>query len=305
MTSASGDGWVEERIVRLPHGIELGCREAGPPQAPLVVFLHGFPEAAFVWDPVIERLSERFRCVAPNLRGYAGSSAPSEVEAYRARHLVADVASLVGVLRPDAPRAAAVVAHDWGGAVAWNLAALRPDVLARLVIVNAPPPATFLKALQTDPAQQAASAYMNDLVRPDAEQRLAADDFAALFEVFTRMGPAGAGWLTPAMRARYRAVWQQGLTGPLNWYRASPLRPPTADDASVLSLQLPEAVTRVTVPTKVIWGLADKALPPTLLDGLDVHVPDLQVVRLEGATHWVIHEYPARVAAEVAAFLDV
>ena len=90
------------------------------------------------------------------------------------------------------------MAHDWGGAVAWSLAALHPELLERLVIVNSPHPATFLRELRDNPAQQAASAYMNFLCRPDAEALLAADDFARLWPFFELMGasddlPADAG----------------------------------------------------------------------------------------------------------------
>jgi pimeloyl-ACP methyl ester carboxylesterase len=154
----------------LPHGITLSCRASGTAGAPLLVFLHGFPEAAFVWDELLQHFGGRYRCVAPNLRGYAGSSAPAEVEAYRAKHLVADIAALVDQLGGPL---AALIAHDWGGAVAWNFAVQHPDRLKRLVIVNSPHPATFLRGLQHDLQQQAASAYMNFLRRPDAPELLA------------------------------------------------------------------------------------------------------------------------------------
>ena len=153
---------IETFDAALPHGITLACRAAGPVDAPLVVFLHGFPEAAFAWDGMLRRFGGALRAVAPNLRGYAGSSAPAEVEAYRPKHLVADVAALVAHCNRAAGRAAdapleALVAHDWGGAVAWNLAAQQPRLLRRLVIVNSPHPAIFLRDLLASPAQQAAS----------------------------------------------------------------------------------------------------------------------------------------------------
>ena len=95
----------------LPHGITLSCRAAGDPALPRLVFLHGFPEAAFVWDEVMGALSQQFRCIAPNLRGYERSSAPAEIEAYRAKHLMTDVAALIAATG-DGPLAA-LVAHDW------------------------------------------------------------------------------------------------------------------------------------------------------------------------------------------------
>jgi len=292
---------IEARTIELPSGIRLSCRETGPKNAPLLVFLHGFPEAAFVWDDLMLRLADRWHCVAPNLRGYEQSSAPDEVEAYRAKHLVADISALIDIF---GAKLDALVAHDWGGAVAWNLAVQRPDAMRRLVIINSPHPATFLRGLQNDPGQQAASAYMNFLVRPDAEALLAENDFARLWPFFTNMGAAdparpGGGWLTEAVRDKYREVWSAGLRGGCNYYRASPLRPPTAGDDSVMSIRFaPEAVT-VHVPTLVLWAEDDMALPTSLLEGLEAYVPRMRLVRLPGATHWVIHEQPATIAAEI------
>ena len=106
----------------------------------------------------------------------------------------------------------------------------------------------------------------------------------------------GAVWLTDALRERYRAVWRLGLDGGLNYYRASPLRPPlTADDPIHSIVFAAEAVT-VRVPTTVLWGEADIALPPSLLDGLQAFVPQLEVHRLADATHWLVHERPSLVA---------
>ena len=288
----------------LPHGITLSCRAAGAPgdpgsAAPRVLLLHGFPEAAFAWDGVMQRLAGRARCVAPNLRGFERSSAPSPVEAYRARHLVADLEALIGQM---GGRVDLLVAHDWGGAIAWNLAAQRPGLIGRLLILNAPHPACFLRELRTNPAQQQASAYMNFLCRPDAEALLAANGHARMWPFLERMG--GGAWLTPALRAQYEAVWTRGLTGGLNYYRASPLRPPAPGGPDTLAaLELPDEAVTVRVPTTVMWGLDDQALLPALLDGLERWVPDLDVIRVPGASHWIVHERTELVAEQVARML--
>ena len=264
----------------------------------MLVFLHGFPEAAFAWDDLLAHFGQRFRCVAPNLRGYADSSSPVEVAAYRAKPLLADLVTLIEQL--GAPLEA-LVAHDWGGAIGWTLGIQRPELARRLVLINTPHPGAFLRDLQSDPAQQAASAYMTFLRRPDAEALLAENDFARLWPFFTRMG--GDAWLTDALREQYRAVWRQGLTGALNWYRASPLAPPTAADDPVLGLRLtPEQLT-VRVPTTLIWGEGDTALLPGLVTGLDAWVPQLHLVRVPDATHWIVHEQPGRVIQEIEAAL--
>lgn len=301
---------IQTRTVALPHGIHLNCRVCGEPGRPVLMFLHGFPEGAFVWDELLAHFADPahggYRCIAPNLRGYGGSSAPSDASAYRAKALVEDLHALIALetaASQPAGRLAALVAHDWGGALAWNLAATHPSLMERLIILNAPHPGTLLRELRRSPAQQAASAYMNFLIRPDAATLLAADDYRRLWAFFTPPGQHGApGWLTDAVRARYRAVWGQGLEGPLNYYRASPLRPP-GPEGSPLPATLPPALLHVPVPTRVLWGMNDPALLPGLLEGLDAYVPDLRIERLAGASHWLLHEAPQAVREYIAAQL--
>jgi pimeloyl-ACP methyl ester carboxylesterase len=295
----------------LPHGIDLSCRACGPADGRLLVFLHGFPEAAFVWDEMMRHFAQPahggYRCVAPNLRGYERSSAPAEVSAYRAKHLVQDVAALITEeCNAFGQPLSALVAHDWGGAVAWSVAALHPGLLQRLVIINSPHPATFLRELKHSAQQQAASAYMNFLARPDAPALLAADDFARLWPFFENMGATDGphAWLTPAVRDQYRAVWAQGLAGPCHYYAASPLRPATSDDPGATAVDLPDALCRVTVPTQVIWAQDDTALPPALTDGLAHWVPNLRLDRVDNATHWVVHEQPSVIMALIDSFLN-
>lgn len=285
----------------LPHGITLACRsQPGPGQdAPRVLYLHGFPEAAFIWDDVMQRLAPHAQGLAPNLRGFAGSSRPADVAAYRPKHLVADIVALIEAWGGPLDL---LVAHDWGGAVAWNLAAQHPMLMKQLLIINSPHPATFLRELRHSPAQQAASAYMNFLCRPDAAALLAADDFKRLWRLFGDMT-----WLTPALREQYRNVWGHagaGLEGALNYYRASPLRPALKADDLINTLVMPDDSVTVHVPTTVLWGEGDIALLPGLLQGLEHWVTLLQVQRVPAASHWVVHEQPALVAGVVQRLLQ-
>lgn len=286
----------------LPHGITLSCRASGERGRPVLMFLHGFPEAAFVWDELLEHFARPehggFRCVAPNLRGYELSSQPADVSAYRPKHLVQDIAALA---RIEGAPLACLVAHDWGGAVAWNFANQMPELTAKLAIVNSPHPGTFLKALQASEAQRAASAYMNFLVRPDAEDLLREDGYRRLFGFLTHSGPAP--WLTEELKAKYRAVWDQSLTGGLNYYRASPLRPPREGDAGATAITLPREMLTVDIPTLVLWGLQDTALLPELVEGLDDYVPRLTLHAVADASHWIVHEQPALVRQRLADFL--
>jgi len=302
----------------LPHGITLSCRACGEKGRPVLMFLHGFPEAAWVWDALLVYFSKPenggYRCVAPNLRGYERSSAPKDVKAYRAKYLVQDIVALIEAESGPTPLAA-LVAHDWGGAVAWSLVNQHPEQLDQLVIINSPHPGPLLKALQSHPAQQAASAYMNFLVQADAAAQLAANDFEGLFAFLTGQhataasptdglrAPTHPDWLTPEVKAQYRQVWQHGLQGGLNYYRASPLRPATAQDPGASGVQIPPEALRIDVPTLVLWAQDDVALLPCLTEGLDAYIADLKVVPIEHATHWVVHEQEARVRSEIAAFL--
>jgi epoxide hydrolase 4 len=298
---------VQTRLEPLPHGITLSVRSTGDRGRPVLMFLHGFPEAAFVWDALLEHFAKPenggYRCVAPNLRGFERSSTPTDVSAYRPKHLVQDIAALIAI---EGGVLDCLVAHDWGGAVAWNLANQRPDLMKKLAIVNSPHPGTFWRELCSNPKQQAASAYMNFLIRPDAERLLAENDYARLWAFFTSTfaDAPEAAWLTDAVKDRYRAVWNgpagsapgTGLKGGCNYYRASPLRPPTPEDPGAVGVTLPPDMLTVKLPTLVIWAMEDRALPPELIDGLDAYIPDLTLHRVERATHWIVHEQPALVA---------
>ena len=293
----------------LPHGITLSCRSAGEPGRPVLVFLHGFPEGAFVWDAMLAHFSKAenggYRCVAPNLRGFEQSSAPSEVSAYRPKHLVQDIAALVAIETGGTQPLACLVAHDWGGAIAWNFANQLPHLADKLAIINSPHPGTFLRELKSNPAQQQASAYMNFLIREDAESLLAENDFARLWKFLSQefSGGSPTPWLTDAVKDQYRAVWSQGLRGGCNYYRSSPLRPPRPEDPAAAAIDLPDSMLSINLPTLVVWGMDDVALPPDLIQGLDHYIPDLTLHKVQGATHWIIHEQPELVMHYLQEFL--
>ena len=304
----------------LPHGITLSCRATGEQGRPVLLFLHGFPEGAFVWDELLAHFAKPenggYRCIAPNLRGFEKSSAPTDAKAYRPKFLVQDIAALIAIeTAQQGGQLAALIAHDWGGAVAWNLTNQMPQLAQKLVIINSPHPGTFLRELQNSPKQQAASEYMNFLITPEAEALLAQDDFKRLWQFLiktntgaTTVGPgAGAApepaWLTEAVKSQYREVWNAGLTGGCNLYRASPLRPPAPGDPAAAAITLPREMLTISLPTLVIWGLDDAALPPELVDGLDDYIADLKLLKVPNASHWIVHENPQLVIRSIAEFL--
>ncbi|RYY85115.1 MAG: alpha/beta hydrolase [Comamonadaceae bacterium] len=299
---------IETFLRELPSGITLSCRAAGEKGRPLMVFLHGFPEAAFIWDTLLEHFARPenggYRCVAPNLRGFERSSAPTEVAAYKPQLLIQDVAELARTESADG-HIDTLVAHDWGGAFGWGFANALPESLTRLVILNSPHPGTFTRELRDNVDQQKASAYMNWLAAPGSEAVLAENDFARLFAMFTMMkaGADGFGWLTEPVKQKYRDVWSQGLTGACNLYRVTPMKPPVPGKTTVADIpQLPPERVSVKVPTLVLWALDDMALLPGLLEGLEAYVPDLTVTQVANATHWIVHEQPERVAKEIGEF---
>lgn len=290
-----------DQYASLSNGIRLHYASAGEKGRPLVLFVHGFPEFWYEWEAQLKEFGRDHYAVAPDLRGFNLSDMPAGVEAYKARHIVDDLRLLAAHLGYEK---FVLAAHDWGGAIAWNFAIALPQLLHKLIIVNSPHPYLFMKALATDPAQKEASAYMNWLRADGSEQALAKDDFALLEGVLNGMGRIPTPWFAGDVRAKYHACWSRGLHGGVNYYRASPLHPPTGDQPGPLNLQLNPADFRVKVPTRVIWGESDIALPKTLAEGLEEFIDDLKVERIPEGTHWVIHEQPERINRLIRGFLS-
>ncbi|HYD95772.1 MAG TPA: alpha/beta hydrolase [Noviherbaspirillum sp.] len=290
----------ENQFAELSNGMRLHYASAGRRGKPLILFVHGFPEFWYEWEAQLKEFGNDYFAVAPDLRGFNLSDMPLELGAYKAKHIVDDLRLLAAQLGYEK---FVMVAHDWGGAIAWNFAIALPQLLHKLIIVNSPHPYLFARALTEDAEQQAASQYMNWLRADGSESALAKDDFALLEGLLNGMGKSPTPWFTGPVRARYHACWARGLSGGVNYYRASPLHPPTEANPGPRKLQLQPADFRVTVPTRVIWGEQDLALPKSLLDGLDDVVDDLKVARIPEGSHWVIHEQPQRVNGLIRGFL--
>jgi pimeloyl-ACP methyl ester carboxylesterase len=285
------------------NGIEMFARSMGDPAAPLVLLLHGFPEYSGAWDEVLPALAPRFHVVAPDQRGYARSSKPEGVDAYRIKHLVRDVLALGDLLSPAEPFA--IVAHDWGASVAYAAAIAAPSRISKLAVINGVHPGPFQRALIEDEAQRKASSYIHYLRDPRAEERFSANGFEKLFALVEHFGPQP--WLTPEKRAAYLEAWSApgALTGMLNWYRASPVLVPhpgeAVDPAKVLKLD--PAQLRIRMPHLVIWGMDDRALPPSARATLPDYCDDLTVREIAGAGHWVVHQRTEEVIGHLEAFL--
>jgi pimeloyl-ACP methyl ester carboxylesterase len=266
------------------------------------VFVHGFPEFWYEWKDLLADFGRDHLAVAPDMRGYNLSSKPPEVEAYRAKHLVEDLRLLLDHL---GARRCVMVAHDWGGALAWSFAAAHPERLNQLVIINAPHSVIFARELRDNRAQQQASAYMNLFRSAKAERVLAEDNYLRLQRTTLDVWAANGGAATEADRAAYLAAWSQpgALTGGLNYYRASPLHPPDSGAEPAPAPDLAPEAFRVRVPTLVIWGERDHALLLGNLHGLERQVEDLRVIRIPEGSHWVVHEQPARIGRLIREFI--
>ena len=281
------------------NGVRLHYKSTG--KGKLVLFLHGFPEFWRSWEKQLEHFGRDYLAVAPDMRGYNLSDCPGDVRDYRAKLLVEDIRQLARTFTQDK---FVLVAHDWGGAVAWSLAIAHPELLSHLVIVNSPHPYSFWRELANNPAQQKASDYMLLLRDPKAERVLSENHFERLLKM--RFAGRQEGPALEADRKAYLDAWSQpgALTGSLNYYRASPLYPPSASDPGAAKLQLDPKDFVVRVPTLVIWGEKDKALLPSILEGIDEVVEHVEVVRVPDATHWVMDEKPDLVNTEIRRFIE-
>jgi pimeloyl-ACP methyl ester carboxylesterase len=287
-TEPTPASWVHQRAVI--NGLQLHYVETG--HGPLLVLLHGFPEFWYSWRHQIPALAGAgFRVVALDLRGYNESAKPRGVRHYRMELLVEDVVGLIHHV--GAPRAI-VVGHDWGGVIAWRLASDHPQRVDRLIVLNAPHPAAFLREL-CDPAQWLRSAYMLFFQLPWLPERLLSwRDYALLERTLTDQ-PTRPGAFTPDDIQQYkRALAQAGArTAALNYYRAALWYLGSAA----------RTMQPITTPTLLIWGERDPYLGIRLTEGLDEWVPDLRIQRLAGASHWVQNDDPERVNQLMLEFL--
>ena len=280
---------VEHRYAN-SDGVRIHYVVAG--NGPLVVMLHGFPDFWYSWRKQMTALEGDFRVAALDLRGYNRSDKPQGARAYEMPKLVGDVAA---VIQAEAEDSAIVVGHDWGGAIAWNVAMFRPELVAALVILNLPHPAGLARELMTNPQQQRNSQYARDFQQPDAHEALAAEGLAL--------------WVTDKeARAEYVAAFERSdFAAMLNYYKANyPRTPPDELDASgesaasdasqrnSASSKQPAASTampdfpKVRSPVLMFHGLDDQALLPGALNGTWNWVErDLTLVTIPGAGHFV------------------
>lgn len=304
---------VEHRFVET-NGVRLHCAIAG--QGPLVVLIHGFPESWYCWRHQIAALAPRFRVVAPDLRGYNDSEKPRGVGAYSLAEVTADIAGLIEAL---GEREAVVVGHDWGGAVAWTVAMERPNVVRRLVILNCPHPAIFVRHLRENPRQMARSLYMFVFQIPWLPEFLLGLNRAWLVRRAVERSAVRRDGITPddLETLRNNASKPGVLHAALNYYRAM-LRSPEARGTWPRWLRrflwgdrMPEGLReraedwpKVAAPTLLIWGEQDVALGRELTIGTEPLVAaPFQIKYIPLCGHWVQQEQPDVVNGHLLDFL--
>jgi pimeloyl-ACP methyl ester carboxylesterase len=247
--------------------------EAGPADGEPVVLLHGFPQTAHSWRRVTPALAAAgYRTLAPDQRGYSPGARPDGVEAYRMTELVGDVVGLLDALHLPWVH---LVGHDWGAAVAWQVAGRHQDRVRTLTTVSVPHPLAFVEALTSDDDQRRRSAYMRDFALPGTENTLLADGAAQLRSA---LGDAGGAVDVDAIVAALGDPVV--LRRCLDWYAAQS----RADLAGL---------GPVTAPTLHVWSDGDAALGRAAAEATGAHVAGpYTFVELAGISHWIPEQAP-------------
>jgi pimeloyl-ACP methyl ester carboxylesterase len=273
------------------NGVRLHVAEAGT--GPLVLLLHGFPEFWWAWRHQLVALADAgYHAVAPDLRGYGASDKPPR--GYDAPTLASDIAGIVRALgEPDA----VIVGHDWGGQLAWSVAALHPAVVRRLVVLSWPHPLAWLPALRGDRRQRAASSHMFRFQVPWSPERwIVADDAANIAGLLQRWGGPG---FPDAETERHCRDAMQILYAPnraLEYYRWA-ARSTTRTDGRHYRRDMTRPIT---TPTLHLHGSADSCVFPSTAQGAEKYVTaDYQWRLIEGVGHFPHQEAPKLVTDEL------
>ena len=291
LEAVAGLGVPAERRWIRAGDLEFHAVVAGPEDGPLALLLHGFPECWYSWRHQIPVLVEAgYRVVAPDQRGYNLSDKPQGVKQYQIDRLTGDIGALIRALGRER---AVLVAHDWGGVVAWRFAIDHPEAVDRLVVMNAPHPVTFFEALKSDRSQQQKSWYMFAFQLPWLPEVLLMLSPAASARLFFRGTAVCPQAFTDAdLEVMAAAMAQPGaMRCMLNWYRAA------------FRFRAASRSRLIEAPTLLIWAEDDVALGKSLASGLEPWVPDLRVHYIPNCGHWVQNEAPDEVNERMLAFL--
>ncbi len=262
----------------------------------LLLLLHGFPDFWYVWRYQISKLANHFRVVVPDLRGCNETDKPKGVDKYRLNLLAGDILGLIHSL--DEKRAT-IVGHDWGGVVAWSLAAFNPKIAEKIVILNAPHPNAYTTRTKGLLRQLQKSWYVFFFQTPEIpEEVLSRNDYFFLKEML-RSSFVRKDALTEADLKVYAEAWSKpgALTASINYYRAN-MNP------AILFSERAIAFPKIKSPTLVIWGEKDASLSKGLIAGTDEFVDaPCSIEFLPNCGHWMQLEEPEVVNKYILEFL--
>jgi len=273
------------------NNIKLHVVEAGPKSGPLVILLHGFPEAWFCWVDQIQPLVDQgFRVIIPDQRGYNLSEKPRDIAAYSLDHLTDDIAALIAYYHS---KEAIIVAHDWGGAVAWHFAGKYPDKVRRLVIMNMPHNAVMKKILKSNWVQRLRSWYILFFQIPLLPELCLTFQQNYMLKKSLRRNTDKSAFAHFDLK-QYTTAWQQphAIRAMLNWYRAA-LRYPPKKLAS----------DRIRMPTLMLWGKKDPFLDFAMTQPSIQCCDQGELIVFQDAGHWVHRDQRDAVNREIIRFL--
>ncbi len=279
---------MESKFIEV-NGIRLHYMEEGSGE--LVILLHGFPEFWYGWRKQIPVLSQHYRVVAPDMRGYNLSDKPQGVSQYKMDILAKDIAELIRKLGNGK---AILVGHDWGAGVAWATATLYPELVTKLVIINVPHPAEMRKALMGFNLSQWVKSYYIFLFQlPWLPEWGIGRNLKSVFtKTFAKFSPSGNPPPENEIEEYIKAYSQPGgLSGPINYYRAA-LR---NVDSLNLSVPLP-------MPVLMLWGEQDKALGKELTYNTKQYCKDLEIVYDPTSGHFLQYDNPELVNRKLLEF---
>ncbi len=259
---------------------------------PLMLMLHGFPEYWYSWRHQIPEFALDYQVVAIDLRGYNDSDKPKEKSAYVMNELIQDVK---GVIQGLGYEKCVLVAHDWGGAIAWNFAYAYPEMLEKLIVLNIPHPEKFMEGLRTWKQLQK-SWYVFFFQLPFfPEQYLRASNYQKIEEIFAGMVIDKTAFPPEVIEAYKQAAAKPGaLTAMINYYR------------NALDLKSRDRSWDIlSVPTLMIWGEEDTFLGKELTYGTEAYFRDFQIKYIPNCSHWVQQEQPTLVNQYMREFLGV
>ena len=278
-------GFIKTNGINL-HYVSLG-------KGKLMLMLHGFPEFWYSWRYQIAEFAQDYHVVAIDMRGYNDSDKPENLSAYEMSELIADVKGVIDGLNYEE---CILVAHDWGGAIAWNFVYEHPEMVEKLIVMNLPHPAKFRAGLKTWEQLQK-SWYIFFFQIPFLPELIfQANNYQAIASGFIDMAIDKSAFTTEDLSAYKDAAAKPGaLTAMINYYRANFNIPPDNNMARNYGI--------LDIPTLMIWGEEDTALGKELTYGTDAYVSNLELKYIPNCSHWVQQEQPDLVNQYMRDFL--